>query len=58
MKLNFWQWLGIILLVIGAIGYALFKDGDKQPAPTSPPADVQPPPLTPDTPLPATQPVP
>jgi hypothetical protein len=36
MKLNFWQWLGIILLVLGAIGYMLYKK--EHAAPTAPPA--------------------
>ena len=49
MKLNFWQWLGIILLVIGAIGYALFRDDKTRPAPTTPDTSL---------PAPATQPVP
>ncbi len=26
MKLNFWQWIGILILVAGAIGYAFFRD--------------------------------
>src|SRR5690349_7958309 len=25
MKLNFWQWLGIIVIVLGAIGWYLYK---------------------------------
>ena len=41
-KLNFWQWLGVVLLIIGIVWYILRPDPDKdknkpkpaQPAPT------------------------
>lgn len=36
MKLNFWQWLGIILLILGVIGYATCRE--KATTPTSAPA--------------------
>jgi hypothetical protein len=26
MKLNFWQWLGLIILVLGALGLYLYKN--------------------------------
>ncbi len=39
MKLNFWQWLGILFLIGGAIGYIWLSDSRKRspryvPAPT------------------------
>jgi hypothetical protein len=37
MKLNFWQWLGIILL-IGAFVYVLFNTGHVNTYPSAPPA--------------------
>jgi hypothetical protein len=33
MKLNFWQVIGVILLIVGAIGYAFFKDKKRPPNP-------------------------
>lgn len=44
MNLNFWQWLGVILLVGGAAFYVYenFIDGDKKPAKPAPPASTQP----------------
>lgn len=34
MKLNFWQWLGIVLLVLGAIGYMIYTKERQPAAPT------------------------
>jgi hypothetical protein len=45
MKLNFWQWLGIIVFVLGAIGYFIYKG--EHPSPTPQPA--APPPTAPAT---------
>ena len=44
MNLNFWQWLGVILLVGGAAFYVYekFTDSDKNPARPAPPASTQP----------------
>jgi len=42
MKLNFWQWLGIILLIVGGIGYFIFREESKPAAPTTPPPATQP----------------
>ncbi len=39
MKLNFWQWLGVVLLIVGAIIYFRGKTAD---APATPPATTQP----------------
>lgn len=33
MKLNFWQWLGVILLIIGAVWWI-----SERPKPATPPA--------------------
>ena len=33
MKLNFWQWLGVALLIIGVIVW-VWNRGDEQPAPS------------------------
>lgn len=37
MKLNFWQWLGVVLLIIGVAVYMWDKRRDKSasPAPTT-----------------------
>ena len=35
MKLNFWQWLGIIFIVVGAIAYYIATHNAAAPAPTS-----------------------
>jgi len=42
MKLNFWQWLGVILLIIGVAVY-FWDRGRSKPAAPSPqsPADVR-----------------
>lgn len=40
MNLNFWQWLGVILVVIGAILWA--TQGKKTTEPASPPATQSP----------------
>lgn len=46
MKLNFWQWIGILVLLAGAIGYVFWKDDrqridpDRLPPATTQPADV------------------
>jgi hypothetical protein len=43
MKLNFWQWLGIIIFIVGAIGYIMFRDDNKKkPALPGPPPATQP----------------
>jgi hypothetical protein len=38
MKLNFWQWLGLVVLVLGALGLYLYKkdQAEKPTAPTAP----------------------
>lgn len=42
MKLNFWQWIGVICLVIGAIIYLRSENKKNQPADNSnPPAPNQ-----------------
>ena len=57
MKLNFWQWLGVILVVIGAIGYVMFRDKPKpKPAPmpdSSAVTEIPPPATVPAQPAPA-----
>lgn len=46
MKLNFWQWIGILVLLAGAIGYVFWKDDrqridpDRLPPATTQPADA------------------
>jgi len=40
MKLNFWQWLGVILLLIGIAVY-LWDRGRSKPSSPSSPADVR-----------------
>jgi drug/metabolite transporter (DMT)-like permease len=37
MKLNFWQWVGVVLLVLGAILYFTRDDKDKKPDPPKAP---------------------
>ena len=58
-KLNFWQWLGIVLLVIGVTAWIIRERKEKQdPQPQPPPAKVTPaapPPSTGPTTGPATQ---
>ena len=39
MKLNFWQWLGVVLLVVGLI-WLLYARRDRGVTTTPPPADV------------------
>ncbi|HEX2971522.1 MAG TPA: hypothetical protein VHP11_04280 [Tepidisphaeraceae bacterium] len=36
MKLNFWQWIGIILLVVGAILFMRRRTADQAPQPSAP----------------------
>ena len=43
MKLNFWQILGIVLIVLGIAGIVFLREGkspDKTTTPVSPPATV------------------
>ena len=42
MKLNFWQILGALLVIIGIIGIAYMKDDDKKSPPANRPAPAQP----------------
>jgi hypothetical protein len=37
MKLNFWQWLGVVLLVVGVLWTLSKRRGEK---PSPPPADL------------------
>ena len=37
MKLNFWQWIGIILLIVAVVLIARRKTADTVPAPTTAP---------------------
>ena len=41
-KLNFWQWLGVVLLIVGIVWWILRESPDKkQPAPNPNPAPSQ-----------------
>jgi hypothetical protein len=40
MKLNFWQWLGVLCLIGGAIGYIYFEDREKKPDRQRPPVQT------------------
>ena len=47
MKLNFWQWLGVVLLIVGVVAWIVEKRGEKDaetpPAPpTTTPAATAP----------------
>lgn len=43
MNLNFWQWIGILVLIVGAIGYVFWKDESQRIDPDRlPPATTQP----------------
>ena len=39
MRLNFWQWLGVVLLVVG-LAWLLYARRDRGTPTTPPPADV------------------
>jgi hypothetical protein len=43
MKLNFWQWLGVVLLIVG-VAYYIYDHRDKSTPPAKPvtPATTQP----------------
>src|SRR5690606_24867215 len=36
MKLNFWQWLGLLLLLLGVIGYVFWREEERAPIEPAP----------------------